>query len=211
MDNATSSYESLYTRAVKDLRSCLPQDGVYFYAYDRLALVSVSAFEGVVGWDTSMPFYPSGCDMYERLNMVNYNNPSPNIGQIFDVAVSMQNLSDLYRVGRPGSPTYERLVEYLSSIMDAKIKQGGERNTWQGWQHGGKGEPFYYNPKGMAQSRHELIALGRKIYSLKCGASECRLYNHGRRARDAWHSFPRTWWQWLTSLEACGGAYLRVV
>jgi len=64
-----AGYESIYTLAVKALRSATSSDpdpntsnpnkpwAARFFAYDRLALVNRVAFEAIGGWDTHIPFY----------------------------------------------------------------------------------------------------------------------------------------------------------
>jgi hypothetical protein len=138
-DNASEQYQSLYIRAVLDLRDSLNTGnfGIRLYGYDHLALVNVTAFDESGGWDTSIPFYPADCDMYERLNMAGYHNSSPYIGDIFDVAITQGDLIVFYQVGRPGSMSHTALHDHLSNSMAAKNRKGGERNTWQRWQQGG--------------------------------------------------------------------------
>lgn len=187
-------YESLYLRAVADYRKALVDASnwaIRFYAYDRLALVSVSAFEAIGGWDIFIPYYPVDCDAYEQLNMKGYKNPSPVIGHIFDVATTVEDLSAFYQVGKPGSESYDSLYGSLDMMMAEKTKEGRDRNTWQNWQRGGRGEPFHYQQLGWERSIAAWISLGRKLYKLKWGTSECRLHSHGWQVDDRWK---KRWW-----------------
>ncbi|KAK4041237.1 hypothetical protein C8A01DRAFT_15013 [Parachaetomium inaequale] len=49
------------------------------------------------------------------------------------------------------------------------------RNTWQLGQHGGEGEPYYYNPAGFAEAIDVMIEAGREVYRRKWGHRECDL------------------------------------
>lgn len=186
---ALSTGRSLYTEAVADFRLGLQDPNswaIRLYAYDRLALVSVDAFEAVGGWDTRIPFYPVDCDMYGRLGMAGYVNPSPFIGHVFDVASTVNNLAVFFNLGGVGSPAYNALEEELSGMMAQKNQHDKERNIWQDWQTGGIGEPYYYDREGTRRSHVQMIALGRKIYRMKWGTKECQLQSHGRTIQDLW-------------------------
>ncbi|KAI0389032.1 hypothetical protein F5Y17DRAFT_450540 [Xylariaceae sp. FL0594] len=49
------------------------------------------------------------------------------------------------------------------------------RNSWQGSQHGGSGEPYYYNPDGFSTSFWILAEAGREVFSRKWGHRDCNL------------------------------------
>ncbi|KAI1495830.1 hypothetical protein F5X99DRAFT_402316 [Biscogniauxia marginata] len=49
------------------------------------------------------------------------------------------------------------------------------RNSWQTSQHGGAGEPYYYNPDGFATSFWILAEAGREVFRQKWGHRECDL------------------------------------
>ncbi|KAI0470246.1 hypothetical protein F4859DRAFT_125603 [Xylaria cf. heliscus] len=49
------------------------------------------------------------------------------------------------------------------------------RNSWQGSQHGGVGEPYYYNADGFGQSFWILAEAGREVFRQKWGHRECDL------------------------------------
>lgn len=187
-------YKSLYLRVVEDFRLGLQTGGwaSRLYAYDRLSLVSVSAFETVGGWDTSIPYYPSDCDMYSRLDLAGFVSPSPSVGQIFDVSESIEDLEEFYLVGQPGSQSYENLFQKISRLSGLKNQNDETRNTWQGKQRGGHDEPFYYQEGGREISRQKLISLGRWMFKAKWGSDKCR--PGSRRSEDAWVSVGRWWW-----------------
>lgn len=193
IDPSNTGYQSLYRRVVADLEASTSSKewAIRFYAYDRLAVVSVAAFDSIGGWDTSIPYYSSDCDVYGRLNMAGYNrNPSPDIGQIFDVATAMEDVTVLFLAGSPYTPLYDSLYYNMSRNMEQKNK--AERNTWQAVQQGGQGEPYYYKMSGWEIVRTNMIEVGRKIFRLKWGTSQCRLYDEGVRESDLWKS--RSWW-----------------
>ncbi|KAK4154805.1 hypothetical protein C8A00DRAFT_14092 [Chaetomidium leptoderma] len=62
-----------------------------------------------------------------------------------------------------------------------------ERNTWQLGQHGGEGEPFYYDPAGFAEALDLITENGREIFRRKWGHRDCDLISGaGRKFGDAW-------------------------
>ncbi|TVY85281.1 hypothetical protein LSUE1_G001288 [Lachnellula suecica] len=110
----SSEYEghsSIYTGAVKALRSAISSEpdpnasdpekpwAARFFAYDRLALVNRAAYESIGGFDTAIPYYYSDCDMHDRLKMYGfeYNGPDVKVGNVTDVAGSLDDLLVLYR------------------------------------------------------------------------------------------------------------------
>ncbi|PBP24817.1 hypothetical protein BUE80_DR004340 [Diplocarpon rosae] len=109
-ENTEVEYKSLYKLAVEAL--CNATSGsdmrsgdlsktwaIRFFSYDRLALVNTAAFEAVGGWDSSIPYYMTDCDMHERLKMYGFEmgNGDCQAGRILDVADSMDDLIYLYR------------------------------------------------------------------------------------------------------------------
>jgi len=154
--NATNSssipqYEehySLYSGAVKALRSALSSEpdpnasdpskpwAARFFAYDRLALVNREAYEAIGGWDTNIPYYYSDCDMHDRLKMYGYeyNGPDVVIGNVTDVAGSLDDLLVLYRLRDGPEPKFE--VDRPRSD-DEKMEEGDvegyEREEGKEW------------------------------------------------------------------------------
>ncbi|TRX90138.1 hypothetical protein FHL15_009057 [Xylaria flabelliformis] len=49
------------------------------------------------------------------------------------------------------------------------------RNSWQGSQHGGVGEPYYYNADGFGKSFWILAEAGREVFRQKWGHRDCDL------------------------------------
>ncbi|KAI1119503.1 hypothetical protein F5Y14DRAFT_395556 [Nemania sp. NC0429] len=49
------------------------------------------------------------------------------------------------------------------------------RNSWQGSQHGGAGEPYYYNPDGFGKAFWILVDAGREVFRQKWGHRDCDL------------------------------------
>ncbi|KAJ4289969.1 hypothetical protein N0V88_006770 [Collariella sp. IMI 366227] len=194
-------YKTVYELALgvlKEVREKQTQWAIRFFAYDHLALVNPEAFEGIGGWDTLIPYYLTDCDMHSRLTMG---------AHVFDVASSLSDLAVLYRVDGvtanwtdPNPPPEDQkagrgLEEREGDmnlfkwwvIKDAADKmRGRERNTWQVGQHGGEGEPFYYDPIGFAEGLDVIIEAGREVYRRKWGHRDCRLLSAGRKTSDAW-------------------------
>lgn len=104
-------FKSVYQLAVDALRLAVSPEpdpnasnsskpwAARFFAYDRLALVNREAYESIGGWDTSIPYYFSDCDMHDRLKMYGfeYNGPDIKIGEFCDVSGSLDDLLVLYR------------------------------------------------------------------------------------------------------------------
>ena len=107
--NAQAPYEnftSLYRDCVAALREASSSDpttsttkpwALYFFSYDRLALVNAEAYTAIGGWDTQIPFYMGDCDMHERLTMAGFEMREVPAGLVFDVGTSLDDLSVLYR------------------------------------------------------------------------------------------------------------------
>ena len=73
-----SNFKSIYENCVDALHKATTPDpetgkqdrrAMRFFSYDRLAPANVAAFTEVGGWDTSIPFYMTDCDMHARLEM----------------------------------------------------------------------------------------------------------------------------------------------
>jgi hypothetical protein len=146
-------YESLHTRVLKDFAaSKKPWNwALKFYAYDRLALVNVAAYKSVGGWDTHIPFYTTDCDFHQRIEMAGWKLPNVDVGMVFDVGDTLQDLAEMYPKNKEeglNSERYKRIVKEFREIDHAKITADNPdgRNFWQGRQRGGKGEPFYRDP-----------------------------------------------------------------
>ena len=100
-------FRSLYDYCVEALREVLVAKdketgkplrwAMRFFSYDRLALVNVSSFREVGGWDTMIPFYMTDCDMHARLEMAKFNIEDRPAGLIYDVGSSLDDLIVLYR------------------------------------------------------------------------------------------------------------------
>lgn len=115
MDVAVHSYEdkepfkSLYMAAVDVIRETQKPDylrdenghkqewGIQFFAYDWLSLVNVETFAKLGGWDTMVGYYGTDCDMYSRLSMNGYAQPTQDAGMVYDVTTSLDELEVLYR------------------------------------------------------------------------------------------------------------------
>ena len=94
------AYKSIYDEALDALYDVLSTDlkwAMRFFSYDRLALVNVTSFCNVGGWDTQIPFYGTDCDMHARLEMDGYNIEDRPAGRIWDVGSSLDDLIVLYR------------------------------------------------------------------------------------------------------------------
>ncbi|KAK6955214.1 hypothetical protein Daesc_002845 [Daldinia eschscholtzii] len=84
-------------------------------------------------------------------------------------------------------------VEYwkvLLSVADRMFhyKHGGRgRNTWQSGQHGGQGEPFYYDSAGFSEALEVLTEAGKEVFRRKWGHLDCDLIvGGGLKFEDQW-------------------------
>ncbi|KAI0515159.1 hypothetical protein F5B22DRAFT_204882 [Xylaria bambusicola] len=87
----------------------------------------------------------------------------------------------------------EELVEYwkaLIKVADSMFHyKHGERgrNTWQAGQHGGQGEPFYYDSAGFSEAIEVLTEAGKEVYRRKWGHRDCDLISGaGVKYEDQW-------------------------
>jgi hypothetical protein len=87
--------------------------------------------------------------------------------------------------------TWEHLVEVALRMEDVKYNSG-DRNTWQGRQTGGQGEPFYRDPEGFETGLRMLINTGRSVFAEKWGHRGCDIVQIGVTAEDAWN-VQRNW------------------
>ncbi|KAK1459951.1 hypothetical protein CMEL01_02950 [Colletotrichum melonis] len=61
------------------------------------------------------------------------------------------------------------------------------RNSWQKSQHGGEGEPYYYDAAGFAEAFEVLVAAGRRVFELKWGRGGCDIAEgFGLKITDQW-------------------------
>ncbi|KAL9127966.1 MAG: hypothetical protein Q9217_003257 [Psora testacea] len=210
-------YKSLYTRAVEALEETLdPSWGplaTLWFAYDRLALVRTKAFMDVGGWDTMIPFYMTDCDMHERLWMKDFRIEDAQVGKVWDVAESLDDLGILYQRGevekkerrefldsieadaldkrkeaevQKNSPAYKELLVKLDQLQAAKSGNQGGRNTWQARQKGGQGEPFYRDSDGFEKAVSMWMEFGRTVFAEKWGRGPCDIRAAGLKDGDEW-------------------------
>ncbi|KAI1084666.1 hypothetical protein F5B20DRAFT_216674 [Whalleya microplaca] len=89
--------------------------------------------------------------------------------------------------------TFAHLVEVAGRMHDLKWRDRGvRRNTWQGRQTGGLGEPFHRDPEGFAAGVEALIEAGRRVFADKWGHRGCDLLELGIESKDAWR-LERDW------------------
>ena len=82
------------------------------------------------------------------------------------------------------SPTYRLLMDACDQLQ--REKNSGERNTWQGWQQGGQGEPFYRDAEGFETALQMTMELGRNVFAEKWGHRDCAIRGAGLTAGDPW-------------------------
>ncbi|CAD6444199.1 d3dd181f-d55c-413a-856f-d56b3ad424f7-CDS [Sclerotinia trifoliorum] len=153
--NGYAGHQTIYQHAVEVLRSAQSADpdpnasdpskpwAMRFFAFDYLALVNRAAFESVGGFDTTIPFYHTDCDMYARLLMAGYGVNEPRhlmttfgndfagtdkfgSGIIYDIAHSIDDLIVLYRKKSTVEASFTG--ETTSKDDEAGRKHGGEQS-----------------------------------------------------------------------------------
>ncbi|KAI0099147.1 hypothetical protein GGR51DRAFT_565140 [Nemania sp. FL0031] len=78
------------------------------------------------------------------------------------------------------------LLRVADSMFHYKHGDRG-RNTWQGGQHGGQGEPFYYDSAGFTEALDVLTEAGKEVYRRKWGHGDCNLIGGaGLKFEDQW-------------------------
>ncbi|XDG07298.1 hypothetical protein ABKA04_006913 [Annulohypoxylon sp. FPYF3050] len=88
-----------------------------------------------------------------------------------------------------------RSVEYFRELVNVGNDMGAykyrddknARNSWQNSQHGGMGEPYYYNPEGFSTSFWILAEAGREVFRQKWGHQDCNLVEEtALKLEDQW-------------------------
>ncbi|KAI1101481.1 hypothetical protein F4804DRAFT_10571 [Jackrogersella minutella] len=87
------------------------------------------------------------------------------------------------KVNGTSSINVARAVEYFRELINVGNDMGAykyrddknARNSWQNSQHGGMGEPYYYNAEGFSTSFWILAEAGREIFRQKWGHQDCDL------------------------------------
>ncbi|EPS43829.1 hypothetical protein H072_2188 [Dactylellina haptotyla CBS 200.50] len=188
-----SPYKGFYERTLECVRATVGSKekwALKFFAYDWLTMVNVEAMKDVGAWDTQIPYYLTDCDMYERLYMKNYTAGNWDAGHIYDVATHLSDLAVLFPAeGENNALDTQRfrdLRSQLERMMKEKVENKNGRNTWQATQDGGKGEPFWRNPKGFEKAIQFWIEKGRELFKMKWNYSECDLRRAGRHDGSEW-------------------------
>ncbi|KAI1175051.1 hypothetical protein F4777DRAFT_345377 [Nemania sp. FL0916] len=82
-----------------------------------------------------------------------------------------------------GATGAAQAMDYFRALLKVADEMGtykyrsdnAARNSWQGSQHGGFGEPYYYNPDGFGKSFWILADAGREVFRQKWGHRDCDL------------------------------------
>ncbi|KAK0648985.1 hypothetical protein B0T16DRAFT_327505 [Cercophora newfieldiana] len=69
---------------------------------------------------------------------------------------------------------WRKLLSTADTMFHYKHGNRG-RNTWQTGQHGGQGEPFYYDAAGLAEAIEVTTESGKEVYRRKWGHRDCDL------------------------------------
>lgn len=88
----------------------------------------------------------------------------------------------------PADPVeyWKKLLAVADQMFHYKHGDRG-RNTWQSGQHGGQGEPFYYDSSGFSEALEVLTEAGKEVFRRKWGHGNCDLIvGGGLRFEDQW-------------------------
>ncbi|KAI1084302.1 hypothetical protein F5B20DRAFT_593415 [Whalleya microplaca] len=81
---------------------------------------------------------------------------------------------------------WKKLREVSDRMFQYKHGDRG-RNTWQSGQHGGQGEPFYYDSAGFSEALEILTESGKEVFRRKWGHRSCDLIvEGGLKFEDQW-------------------------
>ncbi|PSR82889.1 hypothetical protein BD289DRAFT_461530 [Coniella lustricola] len=82
---------------------------------------------------------------------------------------------------------YYWALRHASDLMFWSKHGERGRNTWQGGQHGGQGEPYHYPAEGFAEAIDVVTEAGREVYRRKWGHRDCDLIaGAGLKIDDQW-------------------------
>ncbi|KAI0104093.1 hypothetical protein F4776DRAFT_487858 [Hypoxylon sp. NC0597] len=99
------------------------------------------------------------------------------------------------KVNGTGVAGVARSVEYFRELVNVGNDMGAykyrddknARNSWQNSQHGGVGEPYYYNAEGFSTSFWILAEAGREVFAQKWGHRSCDLVEDtALKLEDQW-------------------------
>lgn len=195
-DETAIPYKSFSEKVLDILGECennMDAWALKWFAYDHLTMVNVEAWRFIGPWDMFIPYYTADCDDYSRMVMNGYDRAETDAkaGMIFDVASVIESPELLFlptkaEQGLLNSKRYQRLLAELRKMEKEKQRNPGGRNTRQGVNDKGKGEPWTYDPKGFRRGWWELAEMGKRLYTEKWGQGECNLDSHEGKIEDAW-------------------------
>ncbi len=84
------------------------------------------------------------------------------------------------------SGSFQNMVRVLDDMSRSKMSNERGRNTWQGRQVGGMGEPFYRDSAGFELGIQMWIEHGKKVFAEKWGHRDCDIVRMGLKPEDAW-------------------------
>ena len=82
------------------------------------------------------------------------------------------------------STAWHDLRATLQKMQHNKGFGTNHRNSWQRWQQGGEGQPFYRDINGFEESLEQMYKAGEAVYLSKWGTEGCSLWK--LHPGDAW-------------------------
>ncbi|KAI0407938.1 hypothetical protein F4802DRAFT_551871 [Xylaria palmicola] len=94
---------------------------------------------------------------------------------------------DMYAWVEKEGEAFQHLVEVAERMQNLKWSgKGVSRNTWQGRQMGGQGEPYYRDAEGFSSGIEAMTDAGRRVFADKWGHRGCDLLELGIEGKDVW-------------------------
>ncbi|KAK2744307.1 hypothetical protein FQN55_006821 [Onygenales sp. PD_40] len=173
--------ESKNRTFIERIKECHEQDPtteVIWFAYDWLTYMNVEAMKRAGGWDVSIPFYKTDCDMYSRLLLHKGNIRSCPPARFFDLADSIKNpevaFDNAIKSSRSDDKSkYHEVLAELERLAKEKGENKKGRNTWQYGHKGGKGEPFYTPAAASERYFWKMNDYGLEMYAAKWDDPDC--------------------------------------
>jgi hypothetical protein len=198
-DETVKPYKSFYD-GVKQCHTKAKANGdaAIFYAYDWLTWMDVQSLKNVGGWDTSIPFYKTDCDLYGLYAMIEpkQNILDCNAGMVFDVASYFDDPEKTFYLKERGTVPINggRYRDLRNGLEDlAAFKRDKGRNTWQGRQTGGQNDPFWRKSTAFQYAWEETNQLGLRMYERKWNSSDCGADKRGLKLNNRYETIDDRW------------------
>jgi hypothetical protein len=155
----------------------------------------VADIKTVGGWDNSITYYKSDCDMYSRLALVGSKVIECSAGHVFDVGTTLDDPARWLlgaRLEEDGSKQslagkhYQDLRKKLEAMHKVKLEGKSQRdNSWRVANHGGYGDPFHTPIEVFDYIYNQLNDYGHHMYEMKWDDTQCGVDTR-KGLKDMW-------------------------